>query len=171
LCAAREQFARCGYEGASLRDIAARASVDAALINRYFGGKDELFALVLSAACRPDKLIEGDRAGFGLRFAEALVSGPSPEQSDKLEIIMLMMHAAMTPSGARLTRQSLEARFMEPFAAWLGGSDARVRAQLIWACLTGMMVDGQIWRGALSESECTAFADRLAAMLQALVDG
>ena len=42
--AARLLFAEHGYEGASIRDVAARASIDPAMVIRYFHSKDELFA-------------------------------------------------------------------------------------------------------------------------------
>lgn len=44
LDAAREQFAELGYERTTVRDIAARAGIDAAMVIRYFGSKDALFA-------------------------------------------------------------------------------------------------------------------------------
>lgn len=37
-------FAESGYDGATVRVIAARAGVDAAMVNHWFGGKDGLFA-------------------------------------------------------------------------------------------------------------------------------
>jgi len=42
--AARRAFADHGYERATVRDIAARAGVDPALVVRYFGSKEDLFA-------------------------------------------------------------------------------------------------------------------------------
>ena len=44
LAAARELFAAQGYERTTVRDIAARAEIDPALVIRYFGSKDGLFA-------------------------------------------------------------------------------------------------------------------------------
>lgn len=44
LKAAQELFAQLGYERTTVRDIAARASIDPAMVMRYFGSKDELFA-------------------------------------------------------------------------------------------------------------------------------
>lgn len=41
-----EEFSSHGYEGASLRDIAARAGVPLSMIHRYFGSKTELFAAI-----------------------------------------------------------------------------------------------------------------------------
>ena len=44
LAAARELFAAEGFERATIRDIAARAAIDPALVIRYFGSKEGLFA-------------------------------------------------------------------------------------------------------------------------------
>ena len=44
LKAAQELFAEQGYERATVRDIAARASIDPAMVIRYFGSKEGLFA-------------------------------------------------------------------------------------------------------------------------------
>jgi AcrR family transcriptional regulator len=41
--AARALFAEHGYEGTTVRDVAASAAVDPALVIRYFGNKEELF--------------------------------------------------------------------------------------------------------------------------------
>lgn len=44
LDAARERFAADGYERATIRSIAADAGIDPALVMRYFGSKEQLFA-------------------------------------------------------------------------------------------------------------------------------
>ena len=49
LISARRAFARAGYDGAGVREIAAGAGVTAMLVNRYFGSKERLFAEVLAA--------------------------------------------------------------------------------------------------------------------------
>src|SRR6185436_8699376 len=46
LSAARRRFAADGYEPTTLRAIAADVGVDAALVSRYFGSKQDLFATV-----------------------------------------------------------------------------------------------------------------------------
>ena len=50
LLSARQAFARLGYDGAGVREIAAGAGVTAMLVNRYFGSKEELFAEAITAA-------------------------------------------------------------------------------------------------------------------------
>ena len=44
LAAARERFAAQGYERTTVRDVAAKADIDPAMMIRYFGSKDGLFA-------------------------------------------------------------------------------------------------------------------------------
>jgi AcrR family transcriptional regulator len=44
LDAARERFAADGYERATIRAIAADAAIDPAMVMRYFGNKEKLFA-------------------------------------------------------------------------------------------------------------------------------
>ncbi len=59
LAAAREAFVERGYEGATVRSIAARAGVDAAMVNHWFGGKEGLFAkAVLQLPIDPNILVE-----------------------------------------------------------------------------------------------------------------
>jgi AcrR family transcriptional regulator len=48
LDAARERFAAEGYERATIRGIAAEAGIDPALVMRYFGSKEQLFAAAAS---------------------------------------------------------------------------------------------------------------------------
>lgn len=48
LRSALKHFARCGYDGASLRIIATDAGVDMALVARLFGSKDRLWHAVIA---------------------------------------------------------------------------------------------------------------------------
>src|SRR5262252_9033329 len=48
LTSARQAFARAGYDGAGVREIAEGAGVTAMLVNRYFGSKERLFAEVVA---------------------------------------------------------------------------------------------------------------------------
>src|SRR5258708_16848352 len=67
--AAKAAFARLGYDRAALRDIAAEAGADVALIKRYFGGKEALFLDALRASFRPDRLRQLNRAPFPREIA------------------------------------------------------------------------------------------------------
>jgi AcrR family transcriptional regulator len=77
--AARDVFAESGYEGATVRAIAARAGVDAAMVNHWFGGKEALFAqVVLELPFDPktvvDTLLEGDLDDLGERVLRRFVT-------------------------------------------------------------------------------------------------
>src|SRR5882724_11600433 len=60
LTSARRAFARAGYDGAGVREIAAAAGVTAMLVNRYFGSKEQLFAEVLAATSAAPTILTQD---------------------------------------------------------------------------------------------------------------
>jgi AcrR family transcriptional regulator len=58
LAAARRLFAAHGFNGASVRQIAAEAGVDPALVHHYFGTKDGLFRAALEIPIEPAVLLD-----------------------------------------------------------------------------------------------------------------
>lgn len=59
ITAAREVFIDQGYDGATVRAIAARAGVDAAMVNHWFGGKEGLFGeAVLKLPFNPQEIVD-----------------------------------------------------------------------------------------------------------------
>jgi AcrR family transcriptional regulator len=77
--AAREVFTDQGYDGATVRAIAARAGVDAAMVNHWFGGKEGLFAeSVLKLPFSPkdlvDRLLDGDVDDLGARIVRTFLT-------------------------------------------------------------------------------------------------
>src|ERR1700755_1699158 len=95
----KEHFARSGYEGAFLRDIAADAGVDAALINRYFGGKDGLFAAALKDSIAPDALSHWARDTFG-RDVATMMAGHAHHQPERAHSFQFLLRAATNPQTA-----------------------------------------------------------------------
>lgn len=76
--AARQVFAESGYERATVRAIAARAGVDAAMVNHWFGGKEALFAqVVLKIPAEVQELVTtvlaGDLDTIGERIARGFL--------------------------------------------------------------------------------------------------
>lgn len=74
LAAAREAFADRGFDGASIRSIAARAKVDPALVHHYFGTKEKLFLETLQVPIDPAELLPGVLAGDRDKLGERLVA-------------------------------------------------------------------------------------------------
>ncbi|RLK62263.1 TetR/AcrR family transcriptional regulator [Actinokineospora cianjurensis] len=80
LTAAREVFTEQGYDGATVRAIARKAGVDAAMVNHWFGGKEALFAeAVLRLPFNPREQISqvlgsGDPATLGERIVRTFLT-------------------------------------------------------------------------------------------------
>ncbi|MBC7974217.1 MAG: TetR/AcrR family transcriptional regulator [Myxococcales bacterium] len=131
--AARRVFTRDGY-GVGLREVAAEADVNVALVIRYFGSKDELFAAALGNELDLAPLLEGPRRELGLRLARYAFGKPSSAHDP---ILILLRSAGHEPALARF-RQLVDERFVEPVSRWLGGEHAEVRAALIAGELIGI---------------------------------
>lgn len=169
LSAATAHFAREAYDSVSLRGIAADAGVDVSLVCRYFGSKEELFAAVLDSCPAPDELFQGDPKDFGERVSRMLVDDPL--ESDKLDVILVMLRSSSHPAAAEAIRQSGEKRFYGPFARWLGGRNANERVRLAAGIIKGVVIDRRIAGDfGLTKKERERFRIRLAKALQAAVD-
>lgn len=78
LAAARELFAAQGYRGTTVRAVAARAGVTAALVHHFYGSKEALFVAATSLPLNPAELVAelvraGPRSSFGERAVRAFV--------------------------------------------------------------------------------------------------
>jgi AcrR family transcriptional regulator len=169
LDAAKIHFARSGYEGAFLRDIAADAGADAALINRYFGSKEGLFAAALKDSIRPDGIASWDREHFGRDIAEMMAGSPHVHE-DRTRAFQFLLRAATSPTTQPLLNEAVQERFMGPIRGWLGGDMAPARARLVASVFIGLLVERLVRDEPVPESERENFIERLAPMLQALVD-
>lgn len=73
LDAARVEFAERGYDGATVRAIADRAGVDAAMVNHWFGGKEALFVAALDIPVDPAVLLREVVPGRPEQLGERVV--------------------------------------------------------------------------------------------------
>lgn len=170
LDAARERFARESYDDVGMRDIARDVGVDAALVSRYFGSKEDLFTAVLNSCANGAELMEGDRAEFGRRVAREVIFEPKNE--GKLKGLLIMLRSVGSTKAMELVQRTGSERFFDPFAEWVGGEDAMVRARLASATIMGMAVSREITGGfGLTAKECEAMCARMAKILQDIIDG
>ena len=65
LDSARLRFAEHGYDGATIRGIAAGAAVDPALVHHFYGNKEKLFAAAMRLPAVPSEVIAAALAGGG----------------------------------------------------------------------------------------------------------
>lgn len=158
LDAARLAFTRYGYEAAGVREIAESADVDRALITRYFGSKEGLFAEAVPAMFDPAPLLDGDRASFGERAVRHLLTHGRGEGFDPT---IALLRSLSDISASNLLRAGLEKRLVEPLAAWLGGKDADLHATVLVAQIAGL----ELMMNVLPLSAFAIDAERLVTML------
>ena len=168
--AATRRFACQGYQHAGVREIAADAGVDAAMVNRYFGSKEGLFAEVVECAFEIRSLTDGDRATLAERLAHRMVHGREDIAGDQRIPLLLMLRSATEPHAAELIRPSLDRNVLRPLAECLDGPDAEVRAAMRIAQCTGFAILNQMLRpralaGAQQEGLVVLLKESLAACI------
>jgi AcrR family transcriptional regulator len=139
--AARELFATRGYRSTTIRAIAAAAGVDPALVHRFFGSKENLFAATLEfpeqAAPNVLAALHGDQADIGERLTRAYLNlwedATSREQMKILTMSALTNTEAMTPVRAAIGRVLGQLRTTD-----ITGPDPEVRFQLAMGHLLGV---------------------------------
>ncbi|MBG7616589.1 TetR/AcrR family transcriptional regulator [Brevundimonas sp. BAL450] len=169
---ARELFSHKGYDEVGMRDIGREAGVDAALVSRYFGSKEDLFAEVLRSCGDAKDWFEGDRTDFGRELAYELVYDPSEMDDCKLDGLLIMLRSMGSQKAAEIIRQSTHERFYAPFIKWLGGEDVEVRSRMVLGVLMGMALSRDMAGGyGLSEEDTAKLCERLAVLFQNCIDG
>ena len=141
--AAVHEFGDHGYDGETLRAIAARADVDAALVHHYFGSKADLFAEVAGFPMRPDievpAILRGDRDQAGERIVRfVLQSFERPEVRKRG--IMLLRTAVSGKLTAPLVTGFLSRELIPRVAGALDGPDAELRATLVASQIAGLLI-------------------------------
>jgi AcrR family transcriptional regulator len=140
LAAATRRFATQGYERAGVREIAADAGVTAALVNRYFGSKEGLFAEVITRALDMAHLLRDGRTNLADHLARVVVYAGEDAPDGLLTPLLLLLHSAAEPSAIELFRRDLDRTQLRLLAEHIGGDDAAVRAAMVLAQLTGFAI-------------------------------
>jgi AcrR family transcriptional regulator len=149
LDAARHLFAERGYDGASLRSIAAEAGVDAALVVHFFGSKAGLLTASVRWPFDPDIEIERVLEAGDQHTGEALTRlfvTTWDELGERNPIITLLRSATTEPEAAALTREFMSRRLLEPLLSRLGSDQPRLRADLVASQLIGLGLTRYILR-------------------------
>lgn len=135
LAAAQELFAERGYERATVRDIAAHAGVNQALLFRYFGTKDELFRAAIAERGRR-VLEEGSAEGLlGRLLARVLEPSDSAAQAHWFQAAL---RSSGHDEGASVIRRELGDEYVRALSSLTDGPDAELRADLLLSWLLGI---------------------------------
>ncbi|MEE6175027.1 TetR/AcrR family transcriptional regulator [Mycobacterium sp. 050134] len=134
LAAARERFGAVGFQGATIRAIAADAGVDPAMVMRYYGSKDKLFAAA---------------ADFDLRFPDVATMDPTQvgqtmvrhflERWEGDEPLVILLRSSATNTEAAQRMHGIFGTQLEPLvASVVGRGESAKRAGLIASQILGM---------------------------------
>ena len=144
--AATCRFATQGYQSAGAREIAADAGVTAALVNRYFGSKEGLFAEAIERAFDIRHLLQGQRGDLADHLARVIVYGQEDSRDWGQIPLLLLLHSATEPRAVELFRWDLNRTVLPLLAEQIGGDDAAVRAAMVMAQLTGFAIMHHVHR-------------------------
>lgn len=165
--AAMGRFAQLGYS-ANLRDIAAEAGVDVALVKRYFGGKEALFTEALRASIHPDRVRAWDRDKFAVEVAH-MMAGDAHDDEERTHGFQFLLRAATSPTTAPMLNLAVQERFLQPIREWLGGDDPQVRARVFAATFIGFLVERLIRDEPLVGREREVFIRRVTEVFDGLI--
>lgn len=139
---ARQQFAKLPYEQVTTRSIAAEAGIDAAMIHRYFGSKDGLFAAIVENGIRAENLSE-QMAQIPLEhLGEAIVRyGIQLWSSPQAKPLMALLRRSLTENPRAIYR-ILFPRFEEIIAqkSMFSSEEIQLRAGLCFSQMLGFIL-------------------------------
>ncbi|MBM9463513.1 TetR family transcriptional regulator [Aeromicrobium sp. YIM 150415] len=139
LASARTAFAARGFQGTTVRAVAADAGVDPSLVAHYFGSKERLFVATMELPVDPAAKLAGVIAegpeGLGERLVRTFVSSWDPHR----EVIAALLRGAVSGSEAsppviEMAREVLVAAIHSA----LEGERRELRAELVAAQVIGL---------------------------------
>ena len=143
LGAARELFAELGFERTTMRAVAARADVDAALIYHYFRDKEGLLAAAIELPVDPAALFAGvasdpSRAGEELVRRVVTLWDSYPEIRERM--IAVLRTGLSHDHAAQLVRDLLSSNLLAALGEVLAGDRRELRTGLIGSQIGGLML-------------------------------
>jgi AcrR family transcriptional regulator len=152
LDAARRRFGEQGYDGATIRGIAADAGVNPALVHHFYGTKERLFAAAMRLPVVPSEVLafvllaERDRLGeeFDRRLGEILI-GALLRAWDVADIrtafLGLLRSAATSEQGVTMLREFVTSAIVASLTQAAGlrdDAEGRYRATLVASQVVGL---------------------------------
>jgi AcrR family transcriptional regulator len=135
LAAARDRFAADGYERATIRAIAADARIDPAMVMRYFGSKEKLFAAAAEFDLRLPDLAAVPREQIG----EVLVRHFVDRWDGDGTLTALLRVGVTHESAAERMREIFASQLVTLLTGWTRDeAAARVRAGLVASQILGL---------------------------------
>lgn len=135
--AARRLFAERGYERTTIRDVSALAEIDPALVMRYFGNKENLFARAADFNLELPDTARIPRPRLGRVLAEHFLHIWEDGTADG-NLIILLRAAASNEGAAETLRRILRQQILPAVRSVSPGDLADIRAGLIASQMLGL---------------------------------
>jgi len=144
LDAARECFARNGFVRCTVREVAASAGVDPAMIHHYFGSKQQLFLAAVRVPIDPAEVVatvlQGPAETLGTRLAGAIVGAwESPAQP---ALVAAVRSALADPALKNQVQEFLVGQVIGPVlrAAGCPSDERPLRGSLLASQVMGLLL-------------------------------
>lgn len=169
LNAARIAFTRAGYDTVGVREIAAAAGVDPAMLPRLFGSKEALFREIADHAFSLEPAFVGPIEALGAEVARHLTQPIDQNvDPDAFDEFAFLLRSVGSPVAAPILSAALQESFIRPLGERMSNSDAEARAALITAYVLGFAVlRVGLASKVLVDGGGEAVSDRLAEAIQA----
>ncbi|WP_350275707.1 TetR family transcriptional regulator [Kribbella sp. HUAS MG21] len=133
LAAARERFAADGYDKSTIRAIAADAGIDPAMVMRYFGSKEKLFATAAEFDLRLPDLTQVPREQLGEVVVRHFLDRWSADEG-----LRVLLRTGVTNEAAAERMRAVFGAQLAPAIAARGVDRPAVRAVLAASQVLGM---------------------------------
>jgi AcrR family transcriptional regulator len=135
---ARRLFSAFGFEGTTIRAVAAGAKVDPALVIHYFGSKEKLFAKAISVT------IEEAASNNPEEAIEHLLTNLNIKAQGLPETTLALMRSMLThPKAGEAARETLE-RQVATLGNTVTTNNAHLRAALVMATIVGVTIGREL---------------------------
>ncbi|MEW5810566.1 MAG: TetR family transcriptional regulator [Actinomycetota bacterium] len=168
LHSAIRHFARAGYDGAGVRDIAGDAGVTAMLVNRYFGSKEQLFVEAVETAFAPPVFVVENTADLARHVAASIVTLTDPSAAPP-DPFLIMLRSLSNVRATEIVREAIERHVGRRLTRQLRGRGARLRGETILSLISGVLLMRRVvGTHALSAANASELEEILAAALGSL---
>lgn len=134
LAAARERFGSAGFQAATIRAIAADAGVDPAMVMRYYGNKDKLFAAAADFDLQFRSFEGADRAQLGCLLVRHFLQRWEGDDA----LVILLRSSATNAEAAQRMREIFGTQLQPLVESFVPASQAAARAGLIATQILGL---------------------------------
>jgi AcrR family transcriptional regulator len=170
LQSAIRNFARTGYDGVGVREIAGDAGVTAMMVNRYFGSKEQLFAEAVEVSFAPPAVITEEPDSLAHDTAAALVAHTNPD-AEPLEPFLIMLLSVSNPRAVAIVRDAIERHVGRRLARQLPKSGRQIRNEVTLSVIAGILLMRRvIATRALNKTDPDQLVSLLDAVFAAIIE-